>query len=95
MERKVPKLALSPRKCSMRMTPDHECGVETSYILHLFFYIFVMYSYCYCYDKKLEYLLIVLILLEVKFQYTQINVPRIDILMSKTACINSCVSYGL
>ena len=46
--------------------------------------------------KKLElHLMIVSILSKIKFGHAQINVPKISIPMSKTACINPCVTHNL
>ena len=58
--------------------------------MHLF-YIFSLLCSDYVADsiKKLELCLtVVSILLKIRFGHTQISVPKIGILMSKTACIN-------
>ena len=61
--------------------------------LHLFL-IFLLLCSHYVSDliKKLE-LLIMVVLLRVKFGHAHISVPKIGVPMSKTACINPCVSW--
>ena len=65
---------------------------QTSYTLHLF-YIFSLLCSDYVADliKKLEFCLtLVPVLLKIRFGCTKIIVPKVGILMSKTACINPC-----
>ena len=47
-----------------------------------------MFTLCCLFDKKLELRCVVSFLLEIKFGYAQISVPKIGMPMSKTTCIN-------
>ena len=72
------------------MTQFYHQRVQTNYTLHLFFISSLLCSH-YTADlmKKLELRsMIVSVLLEIKFGHAQISVPKIGLLMSKTACIN-------
>ena len=74
------------------MSQNHNEGVQTNYTLHLF-YIFLLLCSDYVADliEKLELCLtVVSVLLKIRFGHTQISMPKIGILMSKTACINLC-----
>ena len=58
---------------------------------HYNYFVFSLSCSYYVTDviKKLElHLLVVIILFEIEFGHTQINVPKIGKLMEKTACIN-------
>ena len=68
---------------------------ESKQTMHYIYFIFSCY-----YDvhitliKKLELcLMVVSALSKIKFGHAQINVPKIGIPMSKTACINPCSSF--
>ena len=63
--------------------------------LHLFL-IFLLLCSHYVSDliKKLELcIMVVSVLFRVKFGHAHISVPKIGVPMSKTACINPCVSW--
>ena len=70
------------------MSQYYHKGVRKT--IHLF-YIFSLLCSDYVADliKKLELCsTVVSILLKIRFEHAQISVPKIDIPMSKTACIN-------
>ena len=71
------------------MPQDYDYGVQISYTLRHLLFILSLCSYCVNIIKNLELrLLIVLIKCKITFEHAKISVPKIGILMSKTACIN-------
>ena len=88
--RNEPKLAFSPTRLQHNDDPILSLGIQTNYTLQLFI-IFSLLCSQYVVDliKKQELRLTVAsVLFKTKFGYAQIRVPKIGILMSKTACIN-------
>ena len=73
--------------CLIKMTPDYDYGVQTSFTLHLFFILLLLCSY----QKHETTFFYYLISKEIKFGHTQISVPKIDIPMLKTFCTNPWV----
>ena len=74
------------------MTQYYLQRVQISYTLHLLF-IFLLLCLYYVADliRKLELcLMVVSVLLKIKFEHAKISMPKIGILMPKTACINPC-----
>ena len=70
------------------MTPNYDYGVQTNYMLFLFF-IFLLLSLCYQYNQKTGVALFdSLNWLKTEFGHAQIGVSKIGISMLKIACIN-------
>ena len=70
------------------MTPNYDYGVQTNYMLFLFF-IFLLLSLCYQYNQKTGVALFdSLNWLKIEFGHAQIGVSKIGISMLKIACIN-------
>ena len=87
--RKVPKLAFSPTR--LQHNDDPSIVIKESKRTNITFIIFSLLCSHYIINliKKLEtHLMVVSIFLKIKFRHAQISVPKIGILMSKTACIN-------
>ena len=86
----MPKLAFSPTRLQHSDDPILSLRSPNELTLHLFIIFFLLCSqYVIDLIKKLEtHLMVVSIFLKIKFRHAQISVPKIGILMSKTAYIN-------
>ena len=90
--RKVPKLAFSRTRLQHNDNSILSLRSPNKLALHLFIIFSLLCSH-YVIDliKKLEKrLMVVSIFLKIKFRHAQMSVPKIGILMSKTASINPC-----
>ena len=89
--RKIPKLVFQPTR--LQHSDDSILSLRSPKKLYIkFIFLFSQYYiHVMLLIKKLELRLMnVSVLLKIKFGHTQISVPKVNIPMSETACINPC-----
>ena len=74
------QISIVAKKTNTKITPDYNCGTQTSCTLQLFFYFFVIiFVLCYWYNKKQGlHLPLVIILFKIEFVHAQISISTVS-----------------
>ena len=74
------QISIVVKKTNTMITPDYNCGTQTSCTLQLFCYVFViLFVLCYWYNKKQGlHLPLVIILFKIEFVHAQISISTVS-----------------